>query len=78
LAGSGSSVRAGVRRCSLGGPSVAVTGFEFPVGDGVRVKTEIGENFPATYGLSHEEPLGSLVLNFVDNMMACSERELDR
>jgi hypothetical protein len=78
LAGSGSSVRAAAGRSGTWGPSVDVTGFEIPVPAGVRVKTEIGENFPATYGLSHEEPLGSLVLNFVDNMMACSERELDR
>jgi hypothetical protein len=78
LGGSGSSARGGAAHYSVGGPSVSVTGFEFAVPDGVRVKTEIGENFPATYGLSHEEPLGSLVLKFVDNMMSCSERELDR
>jgi hypothetical protein len=44
----------------------------------VRVKAEIGVNFPGTCGPSHEEPLASLVLNLVGHMMNCSPRELDR
>lgn len=76
--GSGSSVREVGGSSSSGVPSVTLTGFAFGVGRPVCVKPEIGENFPATYGLSHEEPVASAVLNFVGKMMSCSPRELDR
>ena len=60
---------------------MTVTGFSFRVGRGGaqgRVKSELGEKHPAALGLRHEESLADAVLKFVDNMMTCSERELDR
>jgi hypothetical protein len=70
----GSSVGGGAGSSSAAVPSVSFTGFSFKL----QAKTEIGENFPATYGLRHEEPLASKVLNFARHMMRCTERELDR
>ena len=70
------------RRSNSSGESyVTVTGFSFRVGRGGaqgRVKSELGEKHPAALGLRHEESLADAVLKFVDNMMTCSERELDR
>jgi hypothetical protein len=76
--GNGSPVREVGGSSSGGMLSVTLTGLAFGVGRPVRVKAELGENFPVTYGLSHEEPPASVMLNFVGNMMVCSERELDR